>query len=110
MDHSVHRRDFAILVGDDWVVWARPGDVFDVSEPTLVRIERIDADRKHLRVALGELTFESRHCTELSRADGGEIGGMREEHASVTSKKLMKVDRSCGRFRLEVRSFVAQLN
>jgi len=70
-------------VGDDRVGEV-PGNVqavaLDVVHPVHVRVECVHGVRQALGVPLGELGLVHRDPAQLCGADGGEVGGVGEEH------------------------------
>jgi hypothetical protein len=76
--------------------------LLDVFGPAGVLVDGIDAEADHLDVALPEIRLELGHIAELSRADGCEVLGMREDDAPGIAEPVIELDMALGRVGFEV--------
>jgi len=110
VEHVVQGGDLAVCVGDDRELDIRliirmahfVSKIINILDPFLVRIEFISGETDHFDTTLLEFRVLAGNFTKFCRADGGEIGGMREQDPPGITKPLMKLDRSLGRFGLEI--------
>jgi alkyl hydroperoxide reductase subunit AhpC len=53
---------------DSWAVFfSHPSDLADVGSPLVVLLDRVDRQRHHLGVALGEIVLERVRCSSSTR-------------------------------------------
>lgn len=78
----------------------------DIPHALAVQLIARDADR--LDTTLLELRRELGDFSELRRADGREVGRVREEDRPAVSEPFVEVDLALRRLRLEVRSLGAE--
>src|SRR5256885_2171699 len=68
VDHVVQVSDLSGFVGDDGERKVGFGDIVDVLDPFLVRVEGVGTQTNELDTALGEFRLEFGESTELSSA------------------------------------------
>ncbi len=100
--HVVELGDLQVAVADDWIVDLRALDLLDVSQPTAVAFDRIDAQCEEFGVALGEFRFDLGHVTKFSGANRREGFGMRKQNRPFVADPVVEIDRSSGAHRREV--------
>jgi hypothetical protein len=73
INHVVCERDLTLLIANDGERQRGLGDLVDVLDPLVVRLNRVCGESDHLDIAFGKLGLKLGEGTELSRAHGGEV-------------------------------------
>lgn len=84
------------------------GDLLDVGDPVVVRVDGVGREADQLDAALGELGLQLGEGAQLGGADGSEILGVREEDNPVVANELVEVNGTLGGLGLEVGGLRAQ--
>src|SRR5690606_24134490 len=71
--------------------------------PTVMILDGIDRDADDLDTAFPELILDTRHGTELGRANGREVFGVAEEDGPAIADPFMEMDRAMCRLGGEIR-------
>jgi hypothetical protein len=106
--HVVRQRDLALLVADDGELQLAAGDLVDVLDPAIVRVDGVRGEADELCAAAGELRLELGERAELSCADGGVVFRVGEQNDPVVADELVEVDGTLRRLGLEVGGLAAQ--
>ena len=106
--HVVGEGDLALLVADDGEAQVAAGDLVDVLDPAAMALNGVGTQADELDAALGELGLELGKGTELGRAHGRVVLGVREQDDPLVTDELVEVDGAVGRLGLEVRGSAAQ--
>ena len=103
MHKAVGCGDFLVEIDDDGKVDFDAGDFFEVEDPGDVGLERIDGDADGLDVEAVPISLAAGELDELGGADGGEVGGVREEHDPLALGGVVReADDAVGGFCFEV--------
>ena len=108
VEHVVQVGNLARGVGDDGELEVDVAELVDVLDPVAVALELVAREPDCLDPALGELGLELGHLAELGRADGREVGRVREQDRPRVADPVMELDRPLRRLGLEVGRDVAQ--
>lgn len=100
--------DLAILIANDRERQRTAGDLGDVVDPTIVRLDRIGGQADQLDAALGELGLVLGQICQFGGADRGVVFGVGEEDDPVVADPLIEVDTTDGSVGLEVGGFGSQ--
>jgi hypothetical protein len=103
VDHVVQVGDLALGVGDDGELQLGAGDLIDILDPAVVRLNVVGAQTDELDTASSELGLELGEGAELGGADGGEVIGVGEEDSPLVTDELVEVDGTVGGLGIEVR-------
>jgi hypothetical protein len=74
VDHVVQVGDLSGFVGDDGERKVGFGDIVDILDPFLVRVEGVGTQTNEFNTALGKFRLKLGECTELSSATIAQIG------------------------------------
>lgn len=102
VDHVVLVGDLALRVGDDGELQAGAGDLIDVLDPGVVRVDVVGAQADQLHAARGELGLQLGEGAQLGGADRGEVIRVREEDGPLGANELVEVDGTIGGLGIEV--------
>lgn len=108
VQHVVQQRDLALLVAYYGELEVAAGDLVNVLDPLVVRLDGVGREADELCVAAREFWFELCEGAELGGADGGAVCGVREEDHPLVADEFVEVDGASRGFGLEVRGGAAQ--
>lgn len=100
--HIVLVGDLALRVGDDGELELGAGDLVDVLDPGVVRVDVVGAQTDQLHAARGELRLQLSKGAQLRGADWGEVIRVREEDGPLGADELVEVDGTVGGLSIEV--------
>ena len=96
MDHVVQVRHFLVGIREDREVHFGVLGFLDVTDPLMVGIERVHADRNGLDAALVEFGLQLGGVAQFGGANRREVLRVREQHNPVVAGPLVEIDGSLG--------------
>lgn len=92
VNHIVGVGDLALGVRDDGELELGAGDLINVLDPGVVRLDTVGAETDHLDATGSELGLELGESTEFSGTDGGEVIGVGEEDSPAVTDEVVEGD------------------
>jgi hypothetical protein len=106
--HVVCQRDLTVLVANNGELELAAGDLINVLDPAIVRVDRVGRETDELSTATAELGLQLCESSELGCAYWRVVLGMREKNDPVVADELVEVDRALGGLGLEVGGLATQ--
>jgi len=92
INHVIKKGNLTLLVTNDWELEFGLGQLVDVLDPAIVRVDGVGGKTNQLDTTLGELWFELGEGSELGGANGGVIFWVGEENNPLVADELVEVD------------------
>ena len=92
VNHVVGVGDLALGVGDDGELELGAGNLVNILDPGVVRLDTVGAETDHLDATGSELGLELGESTELGGTDGSEVIGVGEEDGPAVADEVVEGD------------------